>query len=337
MSDLVKVAFFVIAGIFLVSLLQDEGILGNNSIPDSIGGRSGYSSSQSSPASQTITSPSYSRSYDTNGDGFVDADEYRRGELDRIENEIAELEHAIAQIEAEQNRSPYYDIITLEHGNTRTSDPQREYVVIRSRAQNNTPIFITGWRLESAVSGNRATLPAGAQVLESPRQRRSNKNVFLLPGERAIVASEYPDGINTSFLTNMCTGYLSSTYTVHPGLGYSCPTLKNEPLALRTFTADFFEDDDDFDACWHEIERVPMCREYDPNLNTRIDELEECADFIDEYATYSGCVDLHKTDPNFFGDEWRLFLDRRNMWRDEREAIILRDNNGLLVDVLEYR
>src|SRR5690606_2692609 len=201
--------------------------------------------------------------------------------LNRIESEIIALERAIARVEAEQNRSPYYDIITLEQGNTRASDPQREYVVIRSRAQNNTSIFITGWRLESAISGNRATIPGGAQVLESPRQRRGTKSVFLLPGERAVVASEYPDGINTSFLTNMCTGYLSYEYDLHPGLGYSCPSLEDEPLALRTFTTSFFEDDDDFDECWAEIEREPMCREYNPNLNTRIDELEECEEFIE--------------------------------------------------------
>ncbi|GMU73818.1 MAG: hypothetical protein AMXMBFR44_0170 [Candidatus Campbellbacteria bacterium] len=325
MKDLVKVLFFVVAGIFFISYVQDAGVLGNTGF-----GGSGTSHSSSRT--------SYSRSYDENNDGVVSSNEYQSGELERIEQELEELTRLVAQAREEQNRSPYYGDITLRRGNTRADNPREEYLIIRSNRRDGDPIFISGWKLESLVSGNRATLPKGVALLEDDRPWRGEKNVFLLPGESAVVNSAYASGINTGFLTNACIGYLEENRDFTPGLRNNCPLLEDEPLAANLFPPSFFDDDDDFDACWDAIEDAPMCRKAFPDLDTDIDELKDCRAFIRKYATYEGCVALHKTDPDFLGDEWRLYLGaRRDLWRSEREAIALFDHNGFVVDILELQ
>lgn len=319
MRDIAKILFFIVAGIFFISYVQDAGI----------GNASKVRTSRSNGDSST-----YIRSSDTNNDGAVTEDERRAAELSRIAREITELEKRVVQAREEQNRSPYHGMVVLRQGNTRADDSRKEYVVLEASRTNDSPVVITGWTLESLVSGKRETIPDGVAFLEGNRPWQRAQNVFLAPGERAIVNSRYAVGINTGFLENKCSGYLETTYDFTPSIPLRCPALEDTARARSLFPPSAFDDPDDYDECWDAIERTRTCRRGTYDSDTP----RQCRLFIREYTTYDGCVELHKTDEDFLGNQWRLFLgSRKELWRNTREAIALLDHNGLVVDILEYR
>jgi hypothetical protein len=319
MRDFVKIIFFIIAGIFFVSYVQDAGI-GNTS--------------QTRFSNNIENSYSYIRSVDSNSDGVITEEERRDAELSRISREIAEIEKQVSKLREEQNRSPYYGKIMLRQGDLRTDDPRKEYVIIEASFSNNTPVVITGWTLASLVTGKHEIIPGGIALLEGIHTWKRAQNVFLAPGEQAIISSRSPVGINIGFLENKCSGFLETTYNFTPSIFLHCPALKDTDQAKMLFHPLKFKDPDDYDKCWDAIEQTRMCQKGTYTKDTP----KQCKTFIREYSTYEGCVNLHKTDEDFFGNQWRLFLgSRKELWRNTRETIVLLDHNGLVVDILEYR
>ena len=58
---------------------------------------------------------------------------------------------------------------------------------------------------------------------------------------------------------------------------------------------------------------------------------------IIEEINYNACIDKHKDDSNFIENEWYLYLKREfELWRRERELIVLFDNSGKVVDHITY-
>jgi hypothetical protein len=325
MKDFAKIIFIVVGGIFFISYVQDAGL-----------GNSGGFDFSKSNATYSPSPASYARTYDTNGDGTIDAQEYQQGEVDRIAREVSGLEQLVAKAQQEQNRSPYYGKITLRNGNTRTEDVHDEYITLQASGNNTGPIIISGWVLKSLVSDKAVAISRGVPVLDASRPWLGEKDAYLLPGEKAIVNTGYAIGINTGFMENKCTGYLDDRYDLSPSIRRDCPQLEDESLVTQLFPPQSFDDLDNYDACINAIERVPQCSKPSSALHGD-SELAACREFITKYATYDGCVLLHKTDVDFLTGPWRLFLEvRKEMWRKEREAIELLDLNGKVVDVLEY-
>lgn len=322
MDDVIKFIFFIVAAIFLVSYVQQNGPL--------LGGASSYTiSGNPVPVERTAA---YTRSYDHNNDGTISDTEYQQGELDRIEAEIAQISKAVQKALDEQNQSVYHGMITLRSGNTYATESRKEYLTIEAAQNNTAPIVISGWKLESLVSGIRVTIPKGVAVLEASHPSRGEQNIFLAPGERAIVNSRYAVGINTSFLENKCAGYVDRTYHFSPSVSQSCPRLKNEDLASFGITPDAFSKPNQYDACMNDIERTGQCQKGTYGSTTP----SFCRTFIKKYSTYDGCLELHRTDSDFFGKTWRIFLNSsKEIWRNKREAIILIDDAGKVVDVLK--
>ncbi|QQR82218.1 hypothetical protein IPJ70_02965 [Candidatus Campbellbacteria bacterium] len=320
MNDFIKFIFFIVAAIFFVSYVQDSGpLLGNPGSFSLLGG------TNQGPAA-------YTRSYDSNNDGTISDAEYKQGELDRIAQELLSISQATQKALDEKNRSPYYGMVNLEYGNTYTDSSREEYVVVAASSNNPAPIVISGWKLESIISGTRVSIPQGVALLEGAYPQRHEQNVFLAPGERAIINSRYAVGINTGFLENKCTGYIDPRYTISPPLTRSCPSLKNENLSTFGITPSAFHNTDAYDTCMDGIESARSCERGSYASTTP----SICKAFIKKYSTYDGCLELHKTDSDFFGDTWRLFLgSNKDVWRNEREAIALIDDSGKVVDILK--
>ncbi|MCR4274657.1 MAG: hypothetical protein NUW02_01225 [Candidatus Campbellbacteria bacterium] len=324
MNDLVKFLFFIIAAVFFISYVQETvPVLNNSSSYSFLGGTDSIESSAA-----------YTRSYDNNNDGVVSDAEYKQGELNRIEDEIAKIARAVQEALDEKNQSVYHGMITLSAGNTYTQNSRDEYLIIEASGANTAPIVISGWKLESLVSGTRVAIPKGVAVLEGNQPWKKEQNVFLAPGERAIINSRYAVGINTGFLENKCTGYLNRSYNFNPSMWQSCPLLEDEDLVSFGITPDAFDDEEEYDACMDGIENTGSCDRGTYASTTP----SFCRAFIRTYSTYDGCLELHKTDSDFLGNTWRLFLgSSKTLWRERREAIALIDDTGKVVDILEYR
>ncbi len=257
----------------------------------------------------------------------VDPREAERA-LDRAYNELRELEEEARTLKIWGTRSPYEDRVTLRRGNVRTEDVEREYLILQASSQNERPIDITNWTVESTVTERVRWIEPGVRTYRRGRVNEGT-SIWLEPGERAyLISGESPVGI--SFHENQCTGYLREHQDFFPRLARSCPSPTDE---LEKFGAV----DLDNDACYEFIERVGRCEIPDEDLVEDANLSNACEAFIVDYLSYNACVDHHRFEPFFDEGEWYIYLKREeDLWREEREIIRLRDAQKRTVDVVEY-
>ncbi len=218
------------------------------------------------------------------------------------------------------NVSPYYQQIKIRKGDLKTSDLSKERVSIYSRAKEY--INLEGWRLESERRGTKYYFP---KAYEIPQYyywtKRSDIN--LSPrGEVVVFSGRSPSGY--SFQLNKCTGYLNNRYDFYPSLPRKCPIYSDRELESIYGLPSW---------CRKLIRSVSRCQE--PNLNKFL--TEECRDYARENLNYGGCVKNHRYDSDFFSKKWYVYLNRNSeIWSNYSDTIILRDNNGLIVDKYSY-
>lgn len=201
------------------------------------------------------------------------------------------------------------------------SNPQKEYVEIQASSQNDKPLRITGWIL---VGKNGLDIKIGqAAYLAYSAQVNPQEDIFLKPGERAIVvAGESP--IGTSFRLNKCTGYFAQFQDFYPSLPTDCPRPGEENNLPNNLD----------DQCLDYLDRLPSCQmqiSISPGLSFN------CQTYINDKINYKTCAELHKNDSDFYKSEWRVYLGRKEqLWKKERETIILKDENGRIIDWKSY-
>ncbi|HUQ30013.1 MAG TPA: hypothetical protein VM103_00620 [Candidatus Paceibacterota bacterium] len=220
--------------------------------------------------------------------------------------------------------SVYRGKITLGHSisGAGAADPNTEYIKVALSQNAGTRINISGWVLQSGITGYASNIPYGAEV---PRSGVVNvaTPIILAPGQSAIVDSGHsPIGI--SFRENKCIGYLAEFQNFYPGLPRACPTAATE---LATFNPSL----DRNDACHNFARSVSRCKT--PRTSTA-DITTACKNFVDQYLNYNGCVDAHKNDADFAGTTWHIYLSRfASLWQKKHEVVKLLDSDGKTVDV----
>jgi hypothetical protein len=225
--------------------------------------------------------------------------------------------------------SPYAGKIDIVRGTAKTFDRTKEYLTLTATKKNIYDITITGWSLESYVTGVRVTIPIGIPPT-ADGLAVGGIPIQLRPGDIAYVQSGYsPAGF--SFQESICTGYLAPEGTFSPALKSSCPLPLDE---LGRFGTDIRTDSD----CRNFIGTLKRCEVTESNALQDADLSRSCRSFIESTLTYSDCIDLHKNDPAFsLVGAWRVFLRQRGeIWRSEREIIRLLDADGRVVDYIEY-
>jgi hypothetical protein len=255
-----------------------------------------------------------------------------------IEEQLEDAQEELARAREHGTASPYEDMVEIRGGRGSERFAQTEYLELRALSGNNTNVPITGWTLESVVTGQRAEIGTAA-ALPYPGVVNTQTTLFLAPGEQVfVVTGSSPIGAN--FKVNRCVGYFEQFQNFSPSLRKECPqpvdefdTFARLPVTNVRLERDEREICRDFirreiGRC--EINRVNL-RTVEPRLNTL------CRDFIEDTYTYQGCVANHQSDPGFFKNEWRVFLESpAELWREDREIIRLRDASGRIVDVYDY-
>lgn len=204
--------------------------------------------------------------------------------------------------------------------NTKQTDPQKEYLGIRASPQNDSPLRITGWALEGK-QGLDIAIGQGTYLIYSA-QINPQEDIFLYPEEKTfIITGESPVG--TSFRLNKCTGYFEQFKDFYPSLPKECPYPKDEDLPANLN-----------DKCLDYIEGLPRCEAV---ISIPWNLSSACQDYINEKINYNTCVELHKNDPDFYKQEWRIYLGRgEELWKEKRESIILTDQNNKIIDWVSY-
>ncbi len=246
-----------------------------------------------------------------------------------IYRELDQLEAKLREARLREPVSPYKNKVSLSQGSVYTSDPDKEYLMLRAESGDTTGVDISNWYLESYVTGEKASLPEGDRIIEAWRSPQSEP-IVLLPGESAyLITGDSP--IDTSFRENMCTGYLNDQKTFYPSLTRSCPYPMDE---LKRYG----KIDLDNDRCYDFVERLGTCTTPDDETYTRSKVGSVCSTFIENTFNHNDCVALHRYDPFFARDGyWRIYLEERtDLWREKREIIRLMDENDAVISVIEY-
>lgn len=218
------------------------------------------------------------------------------------------------------NPSPYANNITIHLGDVSGSDARSEYIQISADSSNTAPIAITGWSLQSAVTGVRLVLPMAAPLFVSGAVN-GIQPVLLNPGATAIISSgSSPVGV--SFQENMCSGYLEQYQDFVPSIEKRCPSL--------TVTNQSSSDD----PCANFIDSLPAC-----TFPTRFpsDVPLSCRTQITQIASYNGCVHTNQGRNGFTTNTWRLYLGLQSkLWNPNHDVIRLLDTEGRTVNAISY-
>ncbi|MBY0539595.1 hypothetical protein K2P56_04160 [Patescibacteria group bacterium] len=222
--------------------------------------------------------------------------------------------------------SPYANDVEIRRGNSDAANPNEEYIIIETSRSMTRNITITGWMLESRTTGIRAPIGSAAQVFmlggvssELPITIGPNSIVYITTGRS-------PNG--ASFRINKCSGYLEQYQDFEPGLDADCPDPADEALANPQKTGTNT-------ACIDFIDNVRRCELYADTIPYEVG--SQCRDFILNDLSYNGCVNRHRNDPDFYINEWRVFLNRQQeLWNNTHEQIRLLDENGKLIGSLTY-
>ena len=247
----------------------------------------------------------------------------------RTQTEIDAVEYALQSIELFSEKSPYEGMVTIDKRSLgpRNTSPEQEYIRFIASRQNSQKIPISGWRIESVITGRSLAIPEASYL---PRSGVVNNKlpVWLEPGD-TVILSTGRSPIGVSFRTNLCTGYFTQFQTFNPSLEERCPDAENEILFYtgdRSVLVD--------NACIDFVERIGRC---DIAIKVPILLSPLCHDVIGLEINYNSCVDHHKDSASFVGNDWRLFLKREEeLWRSKRELLKLVDQNGKVVDVYSY-
>ena len=192
---------------------------------------------------------------------------------------------------------------------------------------NTSPTDITGWSLQSALSGVRAYVPRGAENFYMGVVNEQ-RNIQLNPGSSATVLSGYSP-VGTSLRENLCSGYLNQLQTFVPRLEERCPA-SSEALPLSAENLQVYGD-----ACVDFVKTVPYCsaplQSFTPELSP------SCRNFLANTLSYNGCVSMYRHRSSFAGDSWRIYLNAsRELWRNSHDVIRLLDAEGKTVDAIAY-
>jgi len=253
-------------------------------------------------------------------------------------------EERLTELAQEGVASPYRDLVSFSGGDPKERLVAEEYVRIRASRKLDSPINITGWQIESLITGVSYTIP-GASALPFIGSVNSESPLLLDSGDTVIINSgRSPLGI--SFRNNMCTTYLDRFQRFTPRLPRQCPDPEDEFLEFSNIAPTGVRDED-YDQCRIYIDRnIDRCETVTKNLRARDTEgnfiiepplTDQCISFIQNDLTYQGCVTNHRSDESFFDDEWRVFLGSfAELWREDDDVLRLLDQSGRIVDVWQY-
>lgn len=268
---------------------------------------------------------------------------YRSGEASRTFQATTslrsaqELEAARETSRARGTASPVEGRVEIRSSNAKSTDPNEEYLVLEAPSNSETELDLTGWQLRSAVTGNAAFIGYSTRLPQTGIVNAA-KPLALPPGGRVIVVTG-TSPIGTSFRINKCIGYFEEFQDFTPSLSRSCPQPEAEFRRYADVpTTSVNSESDAYDLCLAFVEGLSQCTMYHPRLRDEGPELHSsCVRFLETYLNYPGCVAAHQHDADFYQNEWRVYLgERRELWRDRRETILLLDAQGRTVDTYTY-
>ena len=269
------------------------------------------------------------------GPEFSDSTDYAYENFQTVEEELASLQEEYETLEDATRAaldfgtpSPFRGIVYIDGtGEALETVPDVEYLRLAAAWNNTAPVDITGWSLQSAVTGVRAYIPRGAYDFRMG-SINEQKNIQLNADASVIVISG-GSPVGTSFRENMCSGYLNQFQSFSPPLSEHCP-YPSETVPLSAENLNLYGD-----ACVDLARTLPTCRAPISYFTSELS--QPCRSFLANTLSYNGCIDTYRYRANFTENLWRVYLNSpRELWRNTHDVIRLLDAKGRTVDALAY-
>lgn len=261
--------------------------------------------------------------------------------LQPASDDLSGAQYELADLEAEYERlnreaammrfgspSPYTGTVSIVDDvlGVRATEPTEEYLQIAVDYTATSPIDVSGWSIESALSGTKAYLPGVASPFLMGTTNVSG-SAQLPPGGLAIVTTA-SSPVGASFRENICTGYLDQYQRFAPQLGNECPS----PASVLPLTEENLRAYGD--TCFDAVAALYSCQ-FPQSLPDTV--TPACRAYLTDALSYNGCVQRNRTRQSFETNRWRFFLGgQREIWRNSHDAIRLLDAQGKTVDVFVY-
>ncbi|MSR76083.1 MAG: hypothetical protein EXS68_00650 [Candidatus Ryanbacteria bacterium] len=210
----------------------------------------------------------------------------------------------------------------LSTRNAKSRNINEEYVeIVYAPTKNAAPVDISDWMIadskgESYKLGGISLIPGISSLY--------NQDRLILRGSARIHVVTGRSPLGENFRLNKCAPYFSQYKTFTPRISDSCPSPSREP-----------GQDSLSDTCYQYIKTISACR-IPTNIPFFLD--NTCREFIQKNASYDACVKNHKSDTDFYGDEYWVYLNRpEHIWSDIRDSVILKDARGSVVKAISYQ
>ena len=225
-----------------------------------------------------------------------------------------------------EEKSLYAGSVTLTAGRAKATSAGDEYVILKT-SKTTGQMNISDWRLESTATGVGAML-GDAVYLPFAGQANEELSVAVGPGTTMYIGTGLSP-LGVSFRVNICSGYFETTEDYSPKLKNDCPAPEDElegPLGAGFVPTD---------ACSDFVARINQCEVTLTGVPIKVG--SACEEFIYEDLTYNGCVAAHKSEPDFYKNEWYIYLDRsQELWKSKSERIRLVDESGKVITSVSY-
>ncbi len=200
------------------------------------------------------------------------------------------------------------------------TNPGEEYLEIVG--QSDSPVNITGWKVTGS-NGASAVIPQGTATFMSGRVNET-KDIYLGRGDRAIIVSGNSP-VGNSFRVNSCSGYLAEFQDFTPKLKDACPS----PLVANS-SGKYSLDS----TCLDYINNMDSCETPTSALPKKL--TASCRDFILTHTTYNTCAEDSRSNADFYKNEWRVYLNKKEELWGDRDTIKFYDKNNNLIGTYAY-
>ena len=258
------------------------------------------------------------------------ADDYSdyQDRLTGLNEEYERVSREATQMRTFATPSPHTGSVSIVRDifGVRGENAQEEYIQIAVNYGASGPVDVTGWSLESALSGTKAYLPGIASPLVVGATNVIGSAVIQPGGLIIVTTAASPVGV--SFRENVCAGYLGQFQEFAPQLGNECPS----PSSALPLTQENLQRYGE--SCFDAIASLYSCQ-FPQNLPHNI--TPACRAFLTDALSYNGCTNRNRASQSFETNRWRMYLGGQNeLWRNSHDAIRLLDREGKTVDVFVY-
>ncbi len=183
-------------------------------------------------------------------------------------------------------------------------------------------VNLTGWKIKS--KSDAFIIPQAYQYYSGTGS--SLADVKVKKGERVIIYS-HTGTVIPGLALNKCMGYLTKNTNFVPAIYVSCPQESVKNIA------------DYSSQCQDYMRSLGTCAVVSANPPIRPDDFQ-CFDYLKK-LNYQGCLELHRTDADFYSGEWRIWLgdsfgNSKLIFDARHDKVGLYNPAGMLVDEYVY-